>query len=195
MGLFFLHLFPPATMCPVPSPSYPYSTEVLDPSRRSARRSELRSKVQNRHRSGSRTSAMGRSPSALGSEGIVHTPIGQHCKPRAGQQPPETSTSALPSPARLLRATWRERSVLARQRGVAQDAANRRSSVHLSRQQEHTSGAGHHGRAPGSGQAYGDKPRQVRPRAPAPATGLPSRLIGATKVASQQRASPRAAAP
>ena len=37
---FFPQLFPPATMCPVPSPSYP--TEVLDPSCRYARRSEAR---------------------------------------------------------------------------------------------------------------------------------------------------------
>ena len=88
----------------------------------------------------------------------------QHCKPRAGQQPPETPTSALPSPALLLRATWRERGVLARQRGVAQDAVNRRSNVHLSRQRVHTSGAGLHGRAPGNGQACGDEPWQVRPR-------------------------------
>ena len=58
---------------PGPPPSYP--TEVLDP---------LRSKVQHNYRSGSLLGAwsaarrkafvMGKSPSALGSEGIVHTP-------------------------------------------------------------------------------------------------------------------------
>ena len=42
-------------------------------------------------------------------------------EPRAGQQPPETPTSTLPSPALRLRATWRERGVLAMQRDVAQD--------------------------------------------------------------------------
>ena len=156
-------------MCPVPSPSYP--TEVLDPSCRYARRSEARC------RSVTAVAAcwapgqlQGGGPLRWGDPPrrwavrALSIRLRQHCKPRAGQQPPETPTSALPSPALLLRATWRERGVLARQRGVAQDVVNRRSSVHLSRQRVHTSGAGLHGRAPGSGQACGYEPWQVRPR-------------------------------
>ena len=103
-------------MCPVPSPSYP--TEVLDPSCRYARRSEARCRSVTAAAAcwapgqlqGGGPLRWGDSPRRWAVRALSIR-LRQHCKPRAGQQPPETPTSALPSPALLLRATWRERGV------------------------------------------------------------------------------------
>ena len=98
------HFFPPATMCPAPSPSDP--TEVLDPSCRYARRSEAR-------RRSVTAAAACWAPGQLQGGGPLRwgDPLGrwavrassirlrQHCKPRAGTARDPHQRLAQPSAA------------------------------------------------------------------------------------------------